>query len=407
MRKFKQEFELFVTIFFDISLLQKETPTKNPTAKRKQGRPQKELNGASRRRLARQEDYVRTYTGYMGHIRSMPRTDGGLVKYSTTYGRISTGKYARLFAKNIYPQTAPRIISEIAYEGIGARDCDAGSAYFDFAFHAIGEQRIEIPHAHFQLSTVGRHTSDRESAWESLQSAKKDTPIAKVDLSSRSYSPDRKYPMSSSRTSYLAVYRARGGALRWISSYIPPELYDRLRSDPCKKWPEASDLSYFLDGVESRATFAFYEYCADLCIGDGGPEPLHMSLQFDGDDLSTRPFPDNFRSLSERRVEDRTGPRVNLVEKKRNFFAEYVASEAIDVANAAPPQRDSVVGKSGNCIPLATYRLEGNPELAKVPEDVIRGEGGRLPSAMSYKECLKLVGAGCLTYADTSQISVG
>ena len=79
-----------------------------------------------------------------------------------------------------------------------------------------------------------------------------------------------------------------------------PELYERLRIDPCNPWPEASAQSYYLDGIESRAKFAFYEYCKNLCTGDGGPELLRASLQFDGSDVLIRPFPDYFRSRAER-----------------------------------------------------------------------------------------------------------
>ena len=65
---------------------------------------------------------MRTYTGYMGHIRGMPKADGELEKYSATYGQGSTGYEGGLFAKNIAPRPAHRRIREIAYEGIGVRD---------------------------------------------------------------------------------------------------------------------------------------------------------------------------------------------------------------------------------------------------------------------------------------------
>ena len=154
-------------------------------------------------------------------------------------------------------------------------------------------------------------------------------------------------------------------------------------------------------------TFAFYEYCKNLCSGDGGADLLHMSLQFDGADVLIRPFPDNFRSMDERWIEQNTGFQVNLVEKKHIFFADYVTREAVEVENAAPPPYDSMLGKPGNCILLAMYRLVGNPELARIWDDVIRNDCGPQPAARSYKECLKLVGAGSLTYADTSQVSPG
>ena len=69
-----------------------------------------------------------------------------------------------------------------------------------------------------------------------------------------------------------------------------PELYERLRCDPCKPRPEAIDQSHLLDGAESRAAFAFYEYCKNLCTGGGGPELLRAGLKFDRPDVLIRPF---------------------------------------------------------------------------------------------------------------------
>ena len=106
-----------------------------------------------------------------------------------------------------------------------------------------------------------------------------------------------------------------GRVVRWLSAYIIPELYQRLRADPCKSWNEAIAQSYFLAGIESRATVAFYEYCKNLCSGEWDPYLAHMSLQFDGSDVLVRPFPGNFRAQAETWIEDRTGFRVGLVEK--------------------------------------------------------------------------------------------
>ena len=57
-------------------------------------------------------------------------------------------------AKNIPLQKAPLRIRGIAYEGIGVRDWDVESAYFNFALKDIEKLRIKIPHTHFQLATV-------------------------------------------------------------------------------------------------------------------------------------------------------------------------------------------------------------------------------------------------------------
>ena len=154
-------------------------------------------------------------------------------------------------------------------------------------------------------------------------------------------------------------------------------------------------------------SFAFYECCKQLCNADGGPKLLHMSLQFDGADVSILPFPDNFRPLAEKWISSRTGFSVNLVEKKHTFFADYVVREALDVENADQPPYGSVLGKPGNCILLAMYRLSGGPEMAKVMEEAIRSKGGRQAPTRSYSECLRLLGGGNLACADKSKISVG
>ena len=50
-----------------------------------------------------------------------------------------------------------------------------------------------------------------------------------------------------------------GRVVRWLSTYIAPQLYESLRADPFKSRHEASEQSYFLAGIESRVAFSFYE----------------------------------------------------------------------------------------------------------------------------------------------------
>lgn len=110
-----------------------------------------------------------------------------------------------------------------------------------------------------------------------------------------------------------------------------------------------SDLEVvLLSGIESRAAFAFYEYLENLRSGEGGPELLRMILQFDGPDVLIRPFPNNSRPIDERWIEEKSGFRVNLAEKGRDFFSEYVTVEATDVETAAP---------------LHTTQYSGNQEI--------------------------------------------
>ena len=145
-----------------------------------------------------------------------------------------------------------------------------------------------------------------------------------------------------------------------------PEVYGRLRCDPCKSWLEARAQSYFLAGIESRATYAFRQFCKNRRSGKWGSFLSHMIQQFDGADLMIRPFPGDFRSSAGRRIEDKTGFRANLAGRNHNFFAGNVVREAVEVDNSPPLPIDSILGKPGNCIFLALYRLDGGAELDKV-----------------------------------------
>ena len=238
-----------------------------------------------------------------------------MVKYDTTYGHSSTGYKGRLFAKDISLQMAPRRIREIAYDGLGVRDWDVSSAYFNFALQAVEKLRIKIPRAHFQLETVRSYIDDRQGAWKSLTSATKTyTDVESKYIFSSVFSGSAT-PKELANNAILRGISREGRVVRRLSAYIIPELYELLRADTYKSWPEARAQSYFLAGIESRMTFAFYEYCKNLCSGEGELYLAHMGLQFDGADVLVRPFPDNFRSQAETWIQKRTGFRVNLVEK--------------------------------------------------------------------------------------------
>ena len=359
-------------------------------------------------RLSHQEDYIRNHARYLGQIRTLARSSNGIVKYNATYGQSSTGYKGRLFAKDISLQMAPRRIREIAYEGMGVRDWDVSSAYFNFALQAVQKLRINIPHSHFQLATVRRYIDDKQGAWKSLTT---DTKQKLTDVECKyiftSVFSGSTVPKEFATNDILRGIYREGRVIRWLSASVLPELYGRLCADPEKPWPEASAQSYFLAGIESRVIYSFYEYCKNLCSFDGGPYLTHMSLQFDGADVMIRPFPDNFRPQAETWIEERTGFRVDLVEKKHFFFAEYITREAVEISNLPLPPRTSSLRKPGNCILLALYRLVGNQEMAKVLEEVLLVRGNMQPVVRSYKECLEIIGSGYLTYAESAQLTVG
>ena len=303
---------------------------------------------------------------------------------------------------------APRRIREIAYEGMGVRDWDVSSAYFNFAIQAVQKLRINITHSHFQMATVRRYVSDKQGAWNTLttETKQKITDVECKYIFTSVFSGSN-IPKEFATSDILRGISREGRVFRWLSASVLPELYGLLRADPEKSWPEASAQSYFLAGIESRVTYSFYEYCKNLCSGEGARCLTHMSLQFDGADVAISPFPDNFRSQAETWIEERTGFRVDLVEKKHFFFAEYISMDAVEISNSPLPPRNSPLRKPGNCILLALYRLAGNQEMARVLEDVLQVRGNVQPVTRSYRECIDIIGSGNLTYAESSQLTVG
>ena len=337
----------------------------------------------------------------------MKKEDSGLLRYETTYGKSRTGYKGRLFAKNISLQTAPRSLREIAYDGLGVRDWDVESAYFTFALQAVEKLEINFAHPNFQMATVRKYLGDRRSAWDSLNSEKKTYSDSECKYIFTSVFCGSSMPKDFETNALLRGISREGRVCRWLSVCVIPDVYERLQQDPCKHWPEASAQSYFLAGIEARVMFAFYQFCKNICEGEGGPSLSHMSLQFDGADVAILPFPDDFRDSAERWILDTTGFRVNLVEKRHKFFGSNVVAGAVEVENAPPLPYDSILEKPGNSILLALCRLAGNSELAEVIQEAILTRGGTQPPTRSYRECLLIVGDGNLTYAENHQVTYG
>ena len=128
--------------------------------------------------------------------------------------------------------TAPSRIREIAYDGIGFADWGVGPAYFNFALRDIAKLRTEIPRAHFQLSTVRKYTTDRERL-DIATARKKGYPDSECKSIFASVFSGAEIPKDHDSDNFLRGI-SREGVLRWLSSYIPPALYGRLRSDPSK-----------------------------------------------------------------------------------------------------------------------------------------------------------------------------
>ena len=86
--------------------------------------------------------------------------------------------------------------------------------------------------------------------------------------------------------------------MRWLATYMIPDVYEKLDIDGKKNWAEASAQSYFLTGIEAGILEAIVEHCAYLCSSGSGRVLDHISLQFDGAEIAMRPFPMDFKKIS-------------------------------------------------------------------------------------------------------------
>ena len=127
-----------------------------------------------------------------------------------------------------------------------------------------------------------------------------------------------------------------------------PDIYAKLASDEKTRRGEASAAPYFLACIESRVIEALSEYCTRVCREyEGVRELRNLSLQFDSAEILIGPHPDDFKSSDERHIEEKTGLRANLVEKKHEFFLEKIMSDPTSVDRLANHPTDSILYDSG------------------------------------------------------------
>ena len=71
-----------------------------------------------------------------------------------------------------------------------------------------------------------------------------------------------------------------------MASSTIPDIYAKLAADEKQRWGEASAVSYFLEGIESRVIEALSEYCTRVSREyEGRRELRHLSLQFNGAEI--------------------------------------------------------------------------------------------------------------------------
>lgn len=146
--------------------------------------------------------------------------------------------------------------------------------------------------------------------------------------------------------------RLRGEArlLRWVSLSACPDLYDTIRQEPARKFPESSIFHFWWTPVEDAILEAWVRSVLPS-------NPKHLSLHFDGLRLHSDDIEDQRRFVeqSERAILERTGFTVKIVRKDHYFFLDGARSKASRVTQVPAVSTDIL--RDGNCIPLALARI--------------------------------------------------
>ena len=125
-----------------------------------------------------------------------------------------------------------------------------------------------------------------------------------------------------------------------------PDVYRKNVADNSCDWADATTFHYFWAGAEDAVLDA-------MCGHVMQHEPKHLSLHFDGIrvDKAVVVSIEQLRTDIEQAVKEKTGFTVSVVEKKHKLLIELLES---DGAHLDTPH-DLVI--TGNCIPLAMYRI--------------------------------------------------
>ena len=69
---------------------------------------------------------------------------------------------------------------------------------------------------------------------------------------------------------YVGNISSGGRVMRWLATYMIPDVYGKLGIDGKKNWEEAGAQSYFMADIEARILEALVEHCAYLCSSGSG-----------------------------------------------------------------------------------------------------------------------------------------
>ena len=177
-------------------------------------------------------------------------------------------------------------------------------AYFAFASQVSDKLQPILSCPHFQMDTLRLYLRDRRLIWNSMEEMNNclinsDCKQLRNVVFNGGVIEERYMD-----NAYVGNISMEGRVMRWLATYMIPDVYEKLDIDAEKNWAEESAQSYFLAWIESRILEALVEHCAYLCSGGSGRVLDHISRQFGGAEIAMRPFPmalKNPRRASSRR----------------------------------------------------------------------------------------------------------
>lgn len=131
-------------------------------------------------------------------------------------------------------------------------------------------------------------------------------------------------------------------------------------------------------------------------------ETPRVSLQFGGSDILICPPPQAVSFRAQRMARKRR-PASKLI---------YIREEAPFLHRAHYAGRVGLPGESSlsrkwKCIRLSICRLSDSPQLATILDEILRAAGAARLIVRPYREFLRMLGTGGLSYAWVSMVGVG
>ena len=147
--------------------------------------------------------------------------------------------------------------------------------------------------------------------------------------------------------------------LRWLACSLLPDVYEVMREDTSRKFPEASTLFFLWTSVEDFILSVWVKFVLQLPV-------RHLSLHFDGIRLDAD-FPGTVEDYCKQcceHIANETGFVVNIREKKHYSFLELIPKKACE--STVLDGKDEVLDRPGNCIAGAVYDLLGESERGQL-----------------------------------------